>query len=362
MLAREELISRKKMASTGGLSQNEKEFRNSVFAMAEMVKVLYEDYLERKSTVQVKASKNNKRKEGLKEVPSTSVSENISEVCSEGSSSNFPHSHQVGFGAFEKHTKGVGLRILTKMGYEEGKGLGCRGQGIVNPIEVEERPRYLGLGYGEGDLGESSKIGSKTSEASNASNGQLKTLQEHFTKGNGASLQDCGSECKSSPKKSEDQHGRYNGHVFINSPFDYNKHNQVIRNLWNLYPCTYCHSPKHCVAKCWKRQTLYRKPMSTRKETRHKGSSPQWKKEKGKQVWMPKTHCTFCNKSGHQKASCWKLNPELRPRKDKRILHVLMKEEGLPAKQEEHREGKKPVTWFCQKWMSKLHCILLPLM
>ena len=181
-------------------------------------------------------------------------------------------------------------------------------------------------------------------------------------KGNGVSLQDCDSEYKSSPKQGEDQQGRYNCHVFTNSPFDYNKHNQIILNLWNLYPCTYFHSPKHCVAKCWKRQTLYRKPMSTRKETRHKGSSPQWKKEKGKQVWMPKTHCTFCNKSGHQKASCWKLNPELRPEKDKRILHVLMKEEGLPVKQEEHREGKKPVTWFCQKWMSQLHCILLPLM
>jgi hypothetical protein len=362
MLTREEHISRRKMASTVGLSQDEKKFRDSVFSMAEMVKVLYEDYLERKSTVQVKASKNNKGKEALKEVPSTSVSDNISEVCSEGFSSNFPHSHQVGFGEFEKHTKGVGLRILTKMGYEKGKGLGCRGQGIVNPIEVEERPRYLGLGYERGDLGESSKMGSKTSEASKASNGQLKTLQEHFTKGNGAPLQDYGSECKSSPKKSEDQHGRYNGHVFVNSPFDYNKHNQVNRNLWKLYPCAYCRSPKHCVAKCWKRQTLYRKPMSSKKETRRKGSSPQWKKEKVKQVWMPKTHCTFCNKSGHQKASCWKLNLELRPRKDKRILHAPTKEEGLSAKQEEHREGRKAVTWFCQKWVSQLHCVLLPLM
>jgi hypothetical protein len=157
MLAREEHISRRKMASTGGLSQDEKKFRDSVFAMAEMVKVLYEDYLERKNTVQEKASKNNKGKEALKEVPSTPVSENTSEVCSEGFSSNIPHSHQVGFGEFEKHTKGVGLRILTKMGYEEGKGLGRQGQGIVNPIEVEERPRYLGLGYERGDLGESSK-------------------------------------------------------------------------------------------------------------------------------------------------------------------------------------------------------------
>jgi hypothetical protein len=72
MLAREEHISRRKMASIGGLSQDEKEIIDSVFSMAEMVKVLYEDYLERKSTVQVKASKNNKGKEELKEVPSTS--------------------------------------------------------------------------------------------------------------------------------------------------------------------------------------------------------------------------------------------------------------------------------------------------
>jgi hypothetical protein len=77
---------------------------------------------------------------------------------------------------------------------------------------------------------------------------------------------------------------------------------------------------------------------------------------------MPKTRCTFCNKSGHQKDSCWKLNPELHPKKGKRILHAPMKEEGLPAKQDEHREGEKAVTWFCQKWMSRLHCVLLPLM
>jgi hypothetical protein len=47
---------------------------------------------------------------------------------------------------------------------------------------------------------------------------------------------------------------------------------------------------------------------------------------------MPKTHCTFCNKSGHQKTSCWKLNPELRPRKDKRILHVLTKDKLMSCR------------------------------
>jgi hypothetical protein len=37
---------REKMASEEGLSQEEKEFRKTFFAMSEMMKVLYEDYLE----------------------------------------------------------------------------------------------------------------------------------------------------------------------------------------------------------------------------------------------------------------------------------------------------------------------------
>ena len=77
---------------------------------------------------------------------------------------------------------------------------------------------------------------------------------------------------------------------------------------------------------------------------------------------MLKNHCTYCNKGGHQKAKRWNLNLEIHPKRDKRIVHVITKEEALPAKQEEHHEGKKPAAWFFQKWMSQLHCILLPLM
>ena len=164
-------------------------------------------------------------------------------------------------------------------------------------------------------------------EASDVSNDQLKSLWEKFTKGDVVSLHDGDSECSSSPKKSEDQQERYNGHGFSKSLFDYKKHNHVIQNLWNMYPCTFCLSPRHCVAKCWKRQSLYRKFMSTRKEKQHKKSTPQWKKEKGKLVWMSKSHYTYCNRGGHQKASCWKLNPELHLRKEKRIAQVIMKEE-----------------------------------
>jgi hypothetical protein len=91
--------------------------------------------LEQKRSIQEKASDNNKGKEGLKEFPSIYVSKNIFDVCSEGHSSISHFSHQDGFGAFEKHIKGIGLKLLTKIEYE-GKGLVNKGQGIVNPIEL----------------------------------------------------------------------------------------------------------------------------------------------------------------------------------------------------------------------------------
>jgi hypothetical protein len=47
----------KKMASEEGISQDEKEFRKTFLAMSEMVKVLYEDYLERKRPVLGDSSK-----------------------------------------------------------------------------------------------------------------------------------------------------------------------------------------------------------------------------------------------------------------------------------------------------------------
>lgn len=55
------------------------------------------------------------------------------------------------FAAFEKHTKGIDIKLLTQMGYD-GRGLRVNVQGNINHIEVKERPRYEGLGYGHGEI------------------------------------------------------------------------------------------------------------------------------------------------------------------------------------------------------------------
>ena len=57
---------------------------------------------------------------------------------------------------------------------------------------------------------------------------QVMLQMTRFTKGDGVSLSDGDSECKSSPKKIEDNQDKYNGHGCSKSFFDYKKHNHVI--------------------------------------------------------------------------------------------------------------------------------------
>lgn len=49
-------------------------------------------------------------------------------------------------GTFETHTKGFGSKMMAKMGFVEGTGLGKNGQGILQPVQAIHRPKSLGLG------------------------------------------------------------------------------------------------------------------------------------------------------------------------------------------------------------------------
>ncbi|KAJ8323409.1 hypothetical protein O5D80_008155 [Batrachochytrium dendrobatidis] len=52
------------------------------------------------------------------------------------------------FATFERHTKGFGSKMLAKMGYVPGTGLGANRVGIIAPIDVKLRPSGMGLGHG----------------------------------------------------------------------------------------------------------------------------------------------------------------------------------------------------------------------
>jgi hypothetical protein len=60
------------------------------------------------------------------------------------------------FGDFERNTKGIGLKLLRKIGYKGG-GLGIDVQGIIQPQEIEGRPRYVGFGHDEREFSEAAE-------------------------------------------------------------------------------------------------------------------------------------------------------------------------------------------------------------
>lgn len=51
------------------------------------------------------------------------------------------------YGQFERHTRGIGSKLMQQMGYlGAGTGLGREKQGIAEPLKATQRPKKLGLG------------------------------------------------------------------------------------------------------------------------------------------------------------------------------------------------------------------------
>lgn len=74
------------------------------------------------------------------------MAESVMETIAVGSHEKAAESNSAQLGSFEAHTKGFGSKMMAKMGFIEGTGLGKDSQGIMQPIQAIHRPRSLGLG------------------------------------------------------------------------------------------------------------------------------------------------------------------------------------------------------------------------
>jgi hypothetical protein len=298
-------------------------------------------------------------------------------VCSVSLSSN--SSKDECFGGFESHTRGIGSKLLLKMGYE-GKGLGKHAQGIVEPIVVEERPRYCGLGY-ERRGGAYSKVEETRGKVQSTKFVSSSPPQEGF-KGESsrtfvessilpackACVQD---ECKCEKRKNcdsdEDKNSvvgfqrkacnsldspphrgnqgecsRYN-FAYHSVAFNYVKHDKFGRKN----PCTYCGLYNHHVSKCWK-GLIAISGNSTKQRQRER---------------RMKKICTHGQKRGHLVDQCWMLHPTIRPQPQKHLDKNIGKngsgdsiiDVSQDDSQEDDVQQKKSLfSWFGKKWLDFL--------
>ncbi|XP_043701295.1 uncharacterized protein LOC122651811 [Telopea speciosissima] len=112
--------------------------------------------------------------------------EETSDANMRNSSEIKPMTSSSKLGEFELHTKGFGSKMMAKMGFVEGGGLGKDGQGMVEPIEAIKRPKSLGLGVEFSPTQETAGAGSDKSGAFEKHKKGQNGVFEKYPKGIGA--------------------------------------------------------------------------------------------------------------------------------------------------------------------------------
>jgi hypothetical protein len=234
---------------------------------------------------------------------------------------------------FSQYETNVGMKLLTKMGYKGG-GLGIHGQGITQPLEVVQRPRFTGLGYGKEENGECSKV-----------------VEEKTISSPSDSMKGIKPAC---PHQSKNHSGKYKGH--FNSFLTYEKDDYGHR------------SSNHDVAKDRKKKTWVEKTsMPTGSGTKKREPLSRLHDKEILLKEKRRNYCTHCEISGHWEKKCWKLHPEIRQRPSNRqIAKTPTKKEAtkimehvinVPAPVSEEMRSQKEGTfdWLGKKWISFLH-------
>ncbi|CAI2178059.1 13057_t:CDS:2 [Funneliformis geosporum] len=83
----------------------------------------------------------------LSESDSSSLRIGLDTINIDDISSNNQNDTQIHFAEWEKHTRGVASRMMAKMGYKMGEGLGKNSEGITNPIEVKLFSKGVSLDF-----------------------------------------------------------------------------------------------------------------------------------------------------------------------------------------------------------------------
>ncbi|MPC07610.1 tuftelin-interacting protein 11-like [Portunus trituberculatus] len=90
-----------------------------------------------------------------------------------------------GLGDWEKYTSGIGSKLLKKMGFEEGKGLGKNLQGISTPVEANKRKGKGAIGFYGSERSERSLKDFPTHDSDEEEKEKFKDLLQQWKKTGG---------------------------------------------------------------------------------------------------------------------------------------------------------------------------------